>query len=130
MAASINPTGAEAMGGDWTLEAVVGNVAGNLPFTEQAIGKFMMLLLPSGSVLYNLNSFINRGNYLYDANDYFKVSGFVNGVTAVLSKTIFGAFVNDISPQFSIRVEPHAGDLDTFELQDICFYTYGYNTNI
>lgn len=130
VAASINPTGAEAMGGDWTLEAVVGNVAGNLPFTEQAIGKFMRLLLPSGSVLYNLNSFINRGNYLYDANDYFKVSGFVNGVTAVLSKTIFGAFVNDISPQFSIRVEPHAGDLDTFELQDICFYTYGYNTNI
>ncbi|MEA4846509.1 MAG: DUF4347 domain-containing protein, partial [Clostridiaceae bacterium] len=120
VAASINPTGTESKGGDWKLEAVTGDVAGNLPFTEKAIAKFLNLLeFPTGLQDYTFSDFTDDGDTL--SNNYFEVSGIDAGMTKPMDISGSAAYLYSSywNEPFSIKVEAVGTSLESFELEDI-----------
>uniref|UniRef100_UPI00056C11E0 DUF4347 domain-containing protein n=1 Tax=Anaerovorax odorimutans TaxID=109327 RepID=UPI00056C11E0 len=130
VAASINPTGAEDKGGDWTLEAVVGDVASKPPFTKEAMGKFIKILWPTSICSYN--DLTDNGATL--SNDYFLVSANVNGTSVDLDK-YYGAYASSSSSgTVAIKVAANGSSLSTFRLDAIsllAFYaTYADLNNV
>ncbi len=132
IAASINPTGSESKGGDWTLEAVVGDVAANLPFAKDAIGKFMSILLPAGAAdAYELSyDFTDNGDTL--SNSYFLVSATVNGSPASLEQySFYGARTTATSSgTVAIKIEANGTALGTFRLSSIKIFAEANVSNL
>ncbi|HWQ30384.1 MAG TPA: DUF4347 domain-containing protein, partial [Negativicutes bacterium] len=123
VAASINPTGAEKQGGNWKLEAVTGEVAGNLPFTKQAISQFSYLLpLTVEDQEFSLSdaTFADNGDTV--DNSYFSISGKLDsGASAAMAKNSVSAYhyVKHTNTGFQIIVDADGTYLDTFELEDL-----------
>ncbi|MEA4926958.1 MAG: tandem-95 repeat protein [Syntrophomonadaceae bacterium] len=119
VAASINPTGAESKGGDWKLEAVTGDVAGNLPFTEAMVSNFLNLLFPTGTQNYNFSAFTDSGDTI--SNAYFLVSGIDNDMAKPMDISGAAAYLHSSywGEDFSIKVEAVGTSLESFELEDL-----------
>ncbi len=128
VAASINPTGNKAQGGDWTLEMVVGNVTSEMPFIKEGLAHFYHLLVPTEITFggAHWDDFIVDGNNLVHKHGWFTISGEASGLREM--KINAGAsyidFDHDGAYDYGAYITVTADEtkLASFELKDFGVY--------